>query len=216
MVMVLVISGHFGLLVLLLRPAIPDQDAVSVVGHNAPMLELRLLPPPRPPARLPPTGTPSGRAGRVRLRDAIGKLLRPPAIGGATHVDRQPQGTRSTHEAVVTTVPDPDAGGGKSTRSGGFLERLYEAQRPRPVRGVPGSNMSFVPGIHLVDPMRQGIGGVMRTAQHGFGIENSHCMDVDVWRHLTPQELSARHISPGDVAEMDKKYRCNDPPGFHF
>lgn len=64
--------------------------------------------------------------------------------------------------------------------------------------------------------MSQGIGAVMRTAQRAFGVKNSHCVDVDVWRHLTPQELSARHVSPGDVDEVDEKYDCNEPPGLHF
>jgi hypothetical protein len=81
---------------------------------------------------------------------------------------------------------------------------------------VPGSDTPFAPGIHLVDPMSQGIGAAMRTAQRAFGIKNSHCIDVDVWRHLTPQELSARHVSPGDVDKVDEKYACNEPPGLHF
>jgi hypothetical protein len=64
--------------------------------------------------------------------------------------------------------------------------------------------------------MKQGIGAVMRTAQRAFGIANNHCIDVDVWRHLAPQELSARHISLSDVDKVDEKYRCDDPPGLHF
>lgn len=103
-----------------------------------------------------------------------------------------------------------------STGDGGFQERLRNAQRSYSVHGVPGSGTPYAPGIHLVDPMSQGLGAVMRTAQRAFGIKNSHCIDVDAWRQLTPQELSARHISPGDVDSVDEKYGCNKPPGLHF
>lgn len=81
---------------------------------------------------------------------------------------------------------------------------------------MPGSDTPFVPGIHLVDPMSQGIGAVMRATQRAFGIKKSHCIDVEVWRHLSPRELSARHVSPGDVDKVDEKYGCNEPPGLRF
>lgn len=103
-----------------------------------------------------------------------------------------------------------------STGDGGLQERLRNAQRSYSVHGVPGSGTPYAPGIHLVDPMSQGLGAVMRTAQRAFGIKNSHCIDVDAWRQLTPQELSARHTSPGDVDSVDEKYGCNKPPGLHF
>lgn len=90
------------------------------------------------------------------------------------------------------------------------------AQHAHSIRGVPGSDTTTAPGIHLVSPMSRGVGAVMRTAQRAFGITNRHCIDVDVWRRLTPQELSARHISSSDVDEVDAKYDCNRPPGLSF
>jgi hypothetical protein len=103
-----------------------------------------------------------------------------------------------------------------SANDGGFQDRLHHAQHFRSVHGVPGSDMHVVSGIRLIDPMSQGIGAVMRTAQRAFGVKNSRCIDVDVWRHLTPQELSARHVSPNDVDKVDERYDCNKPPGPHF
>ena len=105
---------------------------------------------------------------------------------------------------------------GKTISDGGFQERLLKARRAYAVHGVPGSDKTFAPGIHLIDPGKQGVGSVMRHAQRLFGIANRHCIDVDVWRHLTPQELSARHISPGEVDQADEKYQCNRPPGLSF
>ncbi len=56
----------------------------------------------------------------------------------------------------------------------------------------------------------------MRTTQRAFGITSSHCVDVDVWRHLTLKQLSARHISSSDVDAVGKKYGCNKPLGLRL
>jgi len=64
--------------------------------------------------------------------------------------------------------------------------------------------------------MSQGIGAVMRTVQRAFGVRNSRCIDAEAWRHLTPRELSARHVSPGDVDKVDEKYGCSKPLGLRF
>jgi hypothetical protein len=200
-ILVVVIGCHLGLLMPLLRPVIFRRDATPVAGNNPLVLRLRLFRP--PPLSLPPPvqssiTTPSARPSRS------------PAVQQAAHVDAQPYETRSTKARNRDTSEED------SSSDGGFQERLHTAQRSYSVHGVPGSDTPFAPGIHLVDPMSQGIGAVMRKAQRAFGIKNSHCIDVDVWRHLTPQELSARHISPGDVDELDEKYGCNEPPGLRF
>jgi hypothetical protein len=81
---------------------------------------------------------------------------------------------------------------------------------------LPGSDKAFVPGMHFVNPMDQGIGAVVRKAQRLFGVKSRQCIDVETWRSLTPQELSARHISPDEVDREDQRYGCNEPPGLHF
>jgi hypothetical protein len=116
----------------------------------------------------------------------------------------------------LTSTREPDPGKTDSHSDGGFQERLRLAQHSHSIHGVPGSDTPAAPGIHLVDPMNQGIGAVMRTTQRAFGITSSHCVDVDVWRHLTLQELSARHISSSDVDEVDRKYGCDKPLGLRL
>jgi hypothetical protein len=148
---------------------------------------------------------PAGRSHAPSARSS-----KPPAIQPAVHVDAQSYETRSTG------ARNRDASEDDSTSDGGFRERLRNAQHAYAVHGVPGSDTPSAPGIHLVDPMSQGMGAVMRTVQRAFGIKNSHCIDADVWRHLAPRELSARHVSPGDVDKVDEKYDCNEPPGLHF
>ncbi|WP_239951097.1 hypothetical protein [Dyella terrae] len=64
--------------------------------------------------------------------------------------------------------------------------------------------------------MNQGIGSVMRNAQRLFGVTNHHCIDVDVWQHLTPDELKERHLTAADVEKESQKYNCNRPLGLNF
>jgi hypothetical protein len=210
-VLVVVISCHLGLLMLLLRPLVFYRDATPLVGNNPLALKLRFFQAPQP--SLPHPALPAHRliapAGHSRTTLSV-RSSKPPAVQQAAHINAQP------YEARSTNARNPDTSEDDSTSDGGFRERLRHAQHSYSVHGVPGSDAPFAPGIHLVDPMSQGIGAVMRAAQRAFGIKNNHCIDVDVWRHLTPQELSARHISPGDVDKVDEKYDCNEPPGLHF
>ncbi|MFC4529101.1 hypothetical protein ISN76_18840 [Dyella halodurans] len=64
--------------------------------------------------------------------------------------------------------------------------------------------------------MDQGIGSVMRSAQRLFGVTNRHCIDVDVWQHLSPDELKDRHLTAADVERESEKYNCNRPLGLNF
>jgi hypothetical protein len=208
MVLVVVISCHLGLLMLLLRPVVLCRNTTPVARSDPRVLKLRFFrrsQPPLPPLPVSPLIEPAGRSHAPSARSS-----KPPAIQPAVHVDAQSYETRSTGARNRDTSEDD------STSDGGFRERLRNAQHAYTVHGVPGSNTPSAPGIHLVDPMSQGMGAVMRTVQRVFGIKNSHCIDADVWRHLAPRELSARHVSPGDVDKVDEKYGCNEPPGLHF
>lgn len=216
LVFVVVISGHLGLWLLLLRPVIFWQDSAALVGNGSTALELRFTHTPHPSApHLAPQTRHSIATAVQRQVMLSARSSMPAAVGQTTHVGQQLHGPASTHEVLIIGVPDTSANQG-SGNDGGFLERLHKAQRSRVVHRVPGSDAAYAPGIHLLDPMKQGVGALMRTTQRAFGIASSHCIDVDVWRHLTAQELSARHISLGDVDSVDEKYRCNDPPGLHF
>jgi hypothetical protein len=212
-VMMVVLSCHLGLLMLLLRPAISDRNATPATRSNSPVLNLRFIRQPRPtylrmalPASqlvvsiLRAQGTPSGRPSE------------PSPAQRAAHVAAPSE----THSTNAPTTPSQYGGNEASTSDGGFQERLRNAQHSHTVRGVPGSDTPYVPGIRLINPMNQGIGAVMRKVQRLFGVANRHCIDVEAWRQLTPQELSARHISPDDVDKTDEKYDCNRPPGLSF
>jgi hypothetical protein len=133
----------------------------------------------------------------------------------------------ATIEHVPSTVPmvagpiAPDAvvaptGNSGADGDGGFHQRLLQAQQPSVTRDVPGSDVSRVPGIRLIDPDTQGVRAVTRKLQRLFGITSRHCIDVEVWRNLTPRQLSERHMSSGDLDHLDEEYHCNEPKGLGF
>lgn len=210
-VLAVVIGGHLGLLTLMLRPPIFYRNATAVARNNLQVLKLRFLPPVQPssrhPALLPQRHiAPSAQSRKASPAGSPNPRAFPPAVNTAA----------TPFEAPVASTPIPDRNEKTFTSDGGFQERLRHALHASAVRGVPGSSAPVAPGFPLADPMHQGIGAVMRTAQRAFGIENRHCIDVDAWRQLTLQELSERHISPSDVDNLDQKYACNKPPGLHF
>ena len=148
------------------------------------------------------------------------------AVVAHAHARRMPHPAQAVTPAHVAPVsaPPPDVpdtpivtvGSQSATGDGGFHQRLLQAQHVYAIRGVPGSAVPRVAGIHLIDPKNQGIGAAVRQVQRLFGIANHHCIDVDAWRHLTPRELSARHISPNEVDRIEQENHCNQPPGLSF
>lgn len=114
---------------------------------------------------------------------------------------------------LPTTAPalDKAAGG-----DGGFQERLLNAESSSHIHGIPGSDRRLAPGIKLDDPADQGVGALMRNTQRLFGVTNRHCIDVEVWRSLTPEERIARHISSDEMAKIEEEYKCDKPLGLSF
>lgn len=211
--MVVVIGCHLGLLMLLLRPAIYDPSTALVARNNPLALKLHFIRQPQAASTHLTLPTPLPAASNLRIqRTPPVRAPERPSAQRATHVAAPPE----THLSSAPTTPSQSPDNKASSRDGGFQARLRNAQYSHAVHGVPGSDTSSIPGIHLIDPMSQGIGAVMRKTQRLFGITNRHCIDVDAWRHLTPRELSARHISPDNVDKTDEKYDCNRPPGLSF
>ena len=216
--LVVAIGGHLGLGLFLMRPAavwpapvMDDGDAAATA------LELRFIRAPRSNLSRPPTA-PRPVPVHAVARHASERVRRPalPAQA-APGRDRADDERRTAAGRILVGVPGSrGAGAPVGDDDGGFTARLHAAQRADTVHGVPGSDTTYAPGIHLIDPDKQGIGAVMRATQRLFGITSSHCVDVDVWKHLAPAQLAARHLSPDDVAKTEARYHCDEPPGLHF
>lgn len=193
---------------LLLRPAVWELRATTDAQIRHPVLQLRLLPR-AVPAQAPAVAAVPRAAQRAAQEQARRKLPLAPAVTPA----------RVAPPVLPPVVPDTPSAFARSqpaSGDGGFHQRLRQAQRAYAIHGVPGSTVPRVAGIRLIDPRNQGVGAAVRQVQRLFGIPDHHCIDVDVWRHLTPQELSARHISPDEVDRVDRQYQCNRPPGLSF
>jgi hypothetical protein len=202
-------SFHLFVLILMVWPAIHERGTTSVEGSHLHAIQIRFFRSPRLPSAAPRVIPPA-----LHVRTTLSaQPFKPLAVQYATGAAPLPGEKHSPNSPAAST---PITGNKGAIGDGGFQERLLQAQQSNAVHGIPGSDKPWVPGIRLIDPRKQGVGAVMRQAQRLFGITSRHCIDVDVWRNLTPQELIARHISPSDVDHTDEKYHCNQPPGLSF
>jgi hypothetical protein len=214
--MAMVISCHLGLLMLLLRPANYDRDTTSIVENDTLALKLRFI---LQTSTSTPLALPVFRPAVPTLRAHQKRSGRTPAplpVQSATPVTALPSEVRSNSTPTMPASPNRYTDDKAPTGDGGFHQRLLDAQHVRDVHGVPGSDRRIVQGIGLINPMNQGVGAVMRATQRLFGVTNRHCIDVDVWRHLTPEELIARRMSSRDVDRIDEQYGCTRPLGLSF
>nr|WP_199043297.1 hypothetical protein [Dyella sp. ASV24] len=211
--MVVAIGCHLILLMALLRPAAPRTDMTSAMESSEAVLKARFVSlrrlTPMPPA------SPVPRKTSVKERTStpahhITQAAIPPIQTGSISVPSPPVAPDTP------SAPDSYTSGQTTMGDGGFRDRMLNAQHSQGVRGVPGSDRRVVPGIELTDPMSQGVGSVVRSAQRLFGVTSHHCIDVDVWQHLTPDELIERHLTAADVEKESQKYNCNRPLGLNF
>lgn len=217
---------HLGLFVVMLRPATYHRNTPSVATSGARALEVRFVPPTRKiiAQTVPTLRQPVAARSDDNQKPAKSRLVPLPARE-ATRLLPTRDETAATAAAAPPPNPAPPTAAPLSSQGtgsesiandGGFQERLRHAQQANDVHGVPGSDRHVAPGIQLTDPMNQGVGAVMRKTQRLFGITDSHCMDVEVWEHLTAEERIARHISPGELKAINEKYECSKPLGLSF
>lgn len=211
-VFAIVIACHLGLLVLMSGQR-PHPGAGEDQVTNLAVITLRFIPEPirfSPASRTMPARSVTAPP---QSRNPLGRLAAAVTAERAEAVDARGIDASRASAAPVTRVHGSPDG---TTNDGGFQQRLLDAGPSRGAPRLPGSDHPVISGIRFIDPMDQGIGAVARKTQRLFGIKNSHCIDVDTWRSLTPQELSARHVSPGDIERADDPYACNAPPGLPF
>ncbi|MET0328989.1 MAG: hypothetical protein ABW163_09500, partial [Luteimonas sp.] len=202
------ISLHLAGLLLLLQ--VPDGPRLLAprVEPDPTALRIRFIRPsatssPSPPPTAPssstvaiptPTAPSLARVGPARIRTP--KLTTTPPTQPAANIESPP----APFPAVAPTIAiisSPSAPG-----DGGFQQRLRDAQHKAGVRALPGSDVHRAPGIQLIDPMKQGIGAIMRDTQRLFGVTNPHCIDVDVWAHISPEQRIERHVSLADIRRL--------------
>lgn len=82
------------------------------------------------------------------------------------------------------------------------------AIRARPRVRLPGALLPGAPRFRMVDPEAQGVAGFVRFLGSFTGAVDRHCLDLDAWRGMTPEERIAAHVSPADLEAIESRYRC--------
>lgn len=210
--MAVAIGCHLGLLLALLGPAAPGAVMTPVREGDELALKLRFVSSPRITSM--PSASPARHApAKERTSPSVKRITRvalPTQDADAISASPPPV-VASAPVTIGDEVNPPFIAG-----DGGFRDRMFNAQHSQGIHGVPGSDRRVAPGIELANPMDQGIGSVVRGAQRLFGVTNRHCIDVDVWLHMSPDELKDRHLTVADVEKESETYHCNRPLGLNF
>lgn len=222
--MVVTIGCHLVVLIALVRPAAPSRiDMTRAAENDEAALKVRFISQPRLTSTPPASPAPRPAVPRPGVpREAPVKERMPPPAQRVTHVAARPREADSTDASSPPIGPDTSGAPDQSmnnqplTGDGGFRDRMFNSRHSQDIRGVPGSDRRVGPDIDLTNPMDQGVASVMRNTQRLFGVTDHHCIDVEVWQHLTADELKDRHLSAADVAKQSEKYNCNRPLGLSF
>jgi hypothetical protein len=197
----IVISGHFGLLMLLLQggsASWPDWPGRIASPRNIIKLRFIETAPARPNTHHPPVAAAAPGPGPPR------RWRTPVVTRSAAMADHLPTAAPS---ARLISGPDAAIAAPPGSIPGGNLLRGADLDRSSSIR-LPGSSVAIVPGLQLVDPRTQGVAGAARLLQHLFGVPDTHCVEVDAWRTLSAKEMLARHISPAQVQKTAEEYGC--------
>lgn len=98
--------------------------------------------------------------------------------------------------------------------------KLHRQRRPlrygRQNLRLPGSDQTVrgAPVLPMIDPRMQGLAGVVHFIGSLTGAVDPHCLDLEAWRGMTPEERGAHHVVT-DHAQMDTiaaRYNCKPPP----
>lgn len=218
--MVVAMGCHLVLLLGVLRPAAPRTEAAVTMESSDATLKVRFVQQRAASASLTLSALRSGMHTPVANRRVPAMEKLSPSASRSAHVAaRSVEASTSIippNAYPSSAAPTPYASTQTPSEDGGFRDRMSDAQHSQGIRGVPGSDRRVVQGIQLTDPMNQGIGAVVRSAQRLFGVTNRHCIDVEVWQQLSPEELIARHLTEEDVKNESEKYECNRPKGLNF
>lgn len=166
-----------------------QSDALSLRFIAMPLL----VPIPPRPHVLPPT---HATASTRRPRIAASEKSEPPSPS-ASDTSIPPSPVDDASGSMPAYIP----GGGRFAADPGFTrDNVHLPGGAQPVRGAPV--------LRMADPKMQGIAGAVRTVQRLFGIPDSHCVDVDVWRGMTTSERIAKHIDDARIEETAARYHC--------
>lgn len=202
-----VIASHIGLVlsVLAMRPIDRDMPRIS----TARSLEVRFIElPPRRVTSAPPARSVSGDGQRVARAPRASSPRPVPIAAAATPAEPPSSDNPSTGPVATDATPQAGpatfvAGGGLFKNDGAFAGTSARLPGEAPRKGAPA--------LRMVDPRTQGMAGVVRIIGSFTGAVDKHCLDLDAWQGMTPEERVAHHVSEADIAHLRDHYSCGAP-----
>ncbi|KAF1008231.1 MAG: hypothetical protein GAK28_01210 [Luteibacter sp.] len=209
-----------------LKAGWPTRGAILgfvVAAHIALVLGLLSL----HPVRTEPSWMSETNALEVRFIDVVPPRVDPPASAAPAPSERRPPAKAATRSMVpsrnTAEIPMPPTLARASPTPavprdelgtfipGGALFKKDGAFAGSGVR-LPGDPLQKgAPALRMVDPRTQGMAGVVRIIGSFTGAVDKHCLDLDAWQGMTPEERVAHHVSESDIARLRDNYGCNDP-----
>ena len=121
-----------------------------------------------------------------------------------------PEQISVTPTTIPVSPPELVSPGDDFIPGGGIFRHVAGAHFSKQGVRVPGASpLSGAPRLRMVDPRKQGLGGVVRFIGGLTGAVDRHCLDVEAWRGMTPAERTARHVSSGEIEEIAGQYNCD-------
>jgi hypothetical protein len=205
-VLALVMLGHIGLLMVMLRPAAPWRVAIGKRDHHdTEAMRLHFIHlSTRHASPQPQTSAPVHVAVMHEQHATV--IPRTPASKPA------PTAIASVDIPLVSASP---ANTETYVSGGAAFQKGLHADDDAASFKVPGGYVPRAPRFHMVDPTSQGVAGLIHFIGRLTGAEDPHCVDVDTWRGMTYQEQIAHHLSQSDIDQVAAEHGCVPPQHFH-
>ncbi|GLQ96130.1 hypothetical protein [Dyella mobilis] len=206
----LVTLGHLGLLWVMLQPATPfqtDRSRRRIDDDGSMQLRFIHLHVAPPVAAKPVTLAAPAPIAHVPIRRSA------PHVAPAALPETAAAPTPTMPSQLLDTSTPAPAAPGYVAGSNGFQQRLRASENAS-VPNVPGGD--FVPGAPRIPMIEERSAGAMAVHFIGylFGAPHPHCVDVDTWRGMTPQQLIDAHVSQSDIDRIAAENGCVEPERF--
>lgn len=196
-----VILIHAGILALLLRPwTMHQQDRLLWLTDN--VIQVRFIPlklpakvSPPVPAQHQPASVPPPRTTH-QVKPATQDVELPGAANQSV--------TPPVSVSVIDTMPSYVAGGGSISGNASYVR---QNTRIPGAAAAPGA-----PHFRMIDPRAQGLAGVIHFIGGLTGAIDPHCLDLEAWRGMTPEERVAHHVGAREMELLEATYECPLPP----
>jgi hypothetical protein len=197
-ILCVVLALHIAVVMLVLMPAAIEPMQTS--NDVASALDVRFIKTRRTPPVAPKKLTLPTRSVMVLERRPHPTVERSPAV--ATSPASAP--------LRMTWTPAPSTAPGTYVPGGGML--AGSAKMTQRNNYLPGAaDIKGAPHFQMVDPKAQGLAGVIRFIGGLAGAVDRHCVDLDAWQGMTPEERIENHVSEEDMEKIKENYNCKAP-----